>query len=73
MLFPEEASWNTEPNYTGSDDVETYETNLVGVKEHFNSSLSSPNIPTHSLTCTGSWMKWQKKHHIKDITPQSSS
>lgn len=45
MLPPEEASWNTEPNYTGSDDVETYETDegwafetdLTGVKEHFNS------------------------------------
>jgi SAM-dependent methyltransferase len=45
MLPPEEAHRNTEPTYTGQDDVVTFEddegwsfqTDLAGVKEHFNS------------------------------------
>jgi SAM-dependent methyltransferase len=45
MLPPEEAHRNTEPNYSGDDDVDvheddegwSFETDLAGVKEHFNS------------------------------------
>jgi hypothetical protein len=43
MLPPEEAHRDTEPNYTGPDDVEvhadedgwSFETDLAGLKEHF--------------------------------------
>ena len=65
LLPPEEAHRNTEPNYTGPEDVEIYEdeegwsfeSGLAGVKEHFG---WFPFVSQFPDALAGSWTtSWQ--------------